>query len=209
MNTPVPKQFLLLDGKPVLMHTISRFVEADPTFTIIVVLGRDQFDFWTDLCKKYNFNIPFILAEGGGTRFESVRSGLRFVEENSIVAVHDAVRPLVTAKTILTACKAAEMYGNAVPAIPLQDSIREIISSQSIAVDRTRFCLIQTPQCFRSELLHHAYSQEFRYTFTDDASVVESAGEKIHLIDGNADNLKITTPKDLIVAEALLRGTIG
>jgi 2-C-methyl-D-erythritol 4-phosphate cytidylyltransferase len=205
MNTPVPKQFMLLDSKPVLMHSIEKFAEADPEIQIIVVLRKDQFEFWHQLCEEYSFHIPHVLAEGGDTRFESVKNGLSKIQEANIVGVHDAARPLVNSKIIQTAFKAAEMYGNAVPATPVQDSIRQIDSGLSIAVDRTKYCAIQTPQCFQFDILQKAYEQEYRFTFTDDASVVEASGQKIHLIDGNSDNIKITTPKDLIIADALVK----
>ncbi|MFI5149894.1 MAG: 2-C-methyl-D-erythritol 4-phosphate cytidylyltransferase [Bacteroidia bacterium] len=207
MNTPVPKQFMLLDGKPVLMQTLHKFAEADPAIELIVVLRTDQLDFWIELCKQHTFTVPHQLTDGGETRFQSVRNGLQLIREDGIIGVHDAARPLVSTKTILTAFKAAEMYGNAVPAIPLQDSIRQIVSGLSIAVDRTKYCAIQTPQCFSASILKKAYEQEYKYTFTDDASVVEADGEKIHLIDGNSDNIKITTPRDLIIADAILKNT--
>ena len=206
-NTPVPKQFMKLDGKPVIMHTISKFAEAGMSIEIILVLNKEQISFWQELCKENNFYTEVKLVEGGENRFESVKNGLALVtEEECIVAVHDAVRPLVSAKTIVTTFKAAEMYGNAVPAIPLTDSIRQIDSSKSIAVDRTRYCIIQTPQCFLASILKKAYSTaEYKIHFTDDASVVEASGEKIHLVDGNPDNIKITTPRDFILAEALMK----
>ncbi len=205
MNTPVPKQFMLLDGKPVLMHSISKFAEADPEIEIVVVLRQDQIDFWKQLCSEYNFQIPHALTTGGETRFHSVKKGLALVTEEGIVGVHDSARPLVSIKTIQTAFKTTEMYGNAVPAIPITDSIRQIDSGLSIAVDRTKYCATQTPQCFLTKILKKGYEQEYKYTFTDDASIVEAIGEKIHLIDGNSDNIKVTTPKDLIIADALLK----
>jgi 2-C-methyl-D-erythritol 4-phosphate cytidylyltransferase len=205
MNSPVPKQFLKLDGRPVLMHTISRFIETGLPIEIILVLPSNQLGYWDQLCHEYSFNVPLRIAEGGETRFNSVGNGLALIDTDGIVAVHDAARPLVNTKTILTAYKAAEMYGNAVPAVPLSDSIRQIDSTRSIAVDRSRYCKIQTPQCFDVAILKRAYSQEYRYTFTDDATVAESIGERIHLIDGNMGNIKITTPEDLAIAEALLR----
>ena len=205
MNTPVPKQFMLLDNKPVLMHTIGKFAEADASIILIIVLRTDQIEFWKELCSQHSFTIPHLIAEGGDTRFQSVKNGLALISEDGIIGIHDAARPLVSTKTIITAFKAAEMYGNAVPAIPLQDSIRQIVSGLSIAVDRTKYCAIQTPQCFNSLILKKAYEQEYRYTFTDDASVVEAGGDKIHLIDGNSDNIKITTPRDLVIADAILK----
>lgn len=204
MNNPVPKQFLKLNGRPVLMHTITRFSESEFKPELIVALHKDQHETWKQLCRDFSFDLPHILTSGGDTRFLSVRSGLKKITEEGIVAVHDAARPLVHVKTINTAFKAAEMYGNAVPAIPLTDSIRKVDPTASVAVDRTKYCVVQTPQCFRSETLKKAYSKEFKITFTDDASVVESLGESIHLIDGTPDNIKITTPMDLAIAEALI-----
>ncbi len=205
MNSPVPKQFLLLNGKPVFMHTISKFAEAIPEIEIIVVLRTDQFEYWKELCAQFDFKIDHRLAAGGEARFHSVKNGLKLVTEEGLVAVHDAARPLVNTKIIQTAYKIAEMYGNAVPAVPIQESIRQIVSGQSIAVDRTKYCVIQTPQCFQTGILQKAYEQEYKYTFTDDAGVVEADGGKIHLIDGSSDNIKITTPKDLVIAEALIK----
>lgn len=205
-NTPVPKQFMKLDGKPVIMHTISKFADAGINIEIILVLNKEHTQYWSDLCKENNFNTEVKIADGGENRFESVKNGLAMVPEEGIVAIHDAARPLVSTKTIVTAFKAAEMYGNAVPAIPLTDSIRQIDSSKSIALDRTRYCIIQTPQCFQTSILKKAYSTaEYKIHFTDDASVVEASGEKIHLVDGNPDNIKITTPRDFILAEALIK----
>lgn len=205
MNSPVPKQFMKLDGKPVLMHTIGRFLNCNIDIAIIVVLPKEQISRWNQICNEYQFFPPVIIAEGGESRFHSVKNGLTFIDKESFVAVHDAARPLVSEKTIISVFKAAEMYGNAVPAIPLNDSIRQIESTLSIAVDRTRYCIIQTPQCFYSGIIKRAYQQEYKYTFTDDATVVEASGEKIHLIDGSTDNIKLTTPRDLVVAEALMR----
>lgn len=205
MNSPVPKQFIRLNGKPVLMHTISKFTEADPSIRIIIVLPESQLEYWKELCREFNFTCNSCITTGGETRFDSVKNGLAEVkDENAIVAVHDAARPLVSTKTILTAFKAAEMYGNAVPAVAMNDSIRQIDSTRSIALDRSKYCKVQTPQCFQASLLKRAYRQEYKYTFTDDATVVEALGEKIHLIDGNEDNIKITTPQDMVVAEALM-----
>jgi 2-C-methyl-D-erythritol 4-phosphate cytidylyltransferase len=205
MNNPVPKQFLKLNGKPVLMQTINKFTDADPSIKIIIVLPQNQLDHWKELCREFNFQCEACITTGGETRFNSVKNGLeQIADDNAIVGVHDAARPLVNAKTINTAFKAAEMYGNAVPAVPLNDSIRQIESTRTIAVDRSKYCKVQTPQCFSAGLLKKAYQQEYKYTFTDDATVVESYGEKIHLIDGNEDNIKITTPKDLVIAEALM-----
>ncbi|TND08607.1 MAG: 2-C-methyl-D-erythritol 4-phosphate cytidylyltransferase [Bacteroidetes bacterium] len=207
MNTPVPKQFLRLDGKPVLLHSISAFAEYDPSMRIILVLPTDQFEQWEKIKAEYAVTADIQVAAGGETRFHSVQNGLALISDSepAIVAVHDAARPLVSRKTINTAIKAAEHYGNGVPAIPISDSIRRIESATSIAVDRSRYCLIQTPQCFSLELLRQAYRQDYKYTFTDDASVVESAGAPIRLVDGNTENIKLTLPIDMAIAEAMLK----
>ena len=206
MQSAVPKQFLKLDGKPVVLHSIGAFVEFDPTIKTILVLPSDQISLWEKIVEQYSIPVSVEIIAGGETRFDSVRNGLSLLpDEEGIVAIHDAVRPLVGQKTISASFKAAERYGNAVPAIPLSDSIRQIDSTRSVALDRSKYCLIQTPQCFSVSLLKKAYSQEYKYTFTDDASVVESLGEQIHLVDGNEDNFKLTTPTDIVIAEALLR----
>ena len=179
MNSPVPKQFLKLDGKPILLHSINKFLDTDPNIEIILVLPQDYLKFWEALCAEYMFHKPIRIAYSGESRFHSVKNGLELVTEESIVAIHDAVRPLVSSKTILAAYKAAEMYGNAVPAVPINDSIRQIESTRTIAVDRSRYCATQTPQCFRSDIIKKAYQQEYHYTFTDDAMVVEAMGEQI------------------------------
>ena len=205
MNSPVPKQFIKLDGKPILLHSINKFLDTDPNIEIILILPQDYLKFWEALCAEYLFHKPIKIAYSGESRFHSVKNGLELVTEESIVAIHDAVRPLVSTKTILATYKAAEMYGNAVPAVPINDSIRQIESTRTIAVDRSRYCATQTPQCFRSDIIKKAYQQEYHYTFTDDAMVVEAMGEQIRLVDGNSDNIKITSPKDLLIAEVLLK----
>ena len=194
-----------LAGKPILFHTIEVFKETIPDIEIIVVLPKDQVRRWESLCEREEFNIPHKVTFGGSTRFESVTNGLKMIEEEGLVAVHDAVRPLVLPKTILGVFKEAEMYDNAVPAIPMNDSIRKITTGKSIAVDRTKYCIIQTPQCFLVSLLKRAYTQPYQFHFTDDATVVEGLGEQIRLIDGVSENIKITRPVDLVIAEALIK----
>ena len=205
MNSPVPKQFLKLEGKPILLHSIDKFLNTDPYIEIILILPQDYLKMWEQVCAEYMFHKPVKIAHSGETRFHSVKNGLELVTEESVVAIHDAVRPLVSTKTIQVGYKTAEMYGNAIPAIPINDSIRQIESTRSIAVDRSRYCATQTPQCFRSEIIKKAYQQEYHYTFTDDAMVVEAMGENIRLVDGNPENIKITSPKDLLIAEVLLK----
>jgi 2-C-methyl-D-erythritol 4-phosphate cytidylyltransferase len=206
MQSVVPKQFIKLYGKPVVLHSIAAFAEFDPNISTILVLPPDQFSHWEKIAAEYNLPVRVQITGGGDTRFQSVKNGLALIEdEEAFVAVHDAVRPLVSVKTISAAFSAAGRYGNAVPAIPLNDSIRQVIGGKNVAVDRSKFCLIQTPQTFSVSLLRKAYEQEYKYVFTDDASVVEGLVDQIHLVDGNEDNFKLTTPKDLILAEAILR----
>lgn len=205
MNNVVPKQFLELLGKPVLMHTIEKFTAAIPEISVVVVLSPQYTEEWNTLCEKHNFSSPFQLTDGGETRFHSVKNGLELVPENCIVGVHDAARPLVSIQTIVNAFETAEQKGNASPAIPLTESVRVVENDTNKAVDRTNYFIVQTPQCFRSNLLKKAFLQDYRPEFTDDASVVEAMGEKINLIEGNRENIKITTPMDLILAEALIR----
>lgn len=204
MNNAVPKQFILLQGKPILMHTIEKFSSSIPDIHIIVVLNSQLNDEWQLLCKQHHFNIAHTLVGGGETRFHSVKNGLNTVPENSVVGVHDAARPLVNTETIITAFKTAEEKGNATPAISLNESIREVDGETNKAVDRNKYMIIQTPQCFHSSILKKAFEQEYTPSFTDDASVAETIGVKINLIEGNRENIKITTSQDLIIAEALV-----
>ncbi len=205
MNLPVPKQFVIIEGKPVVIHAITAFYDAYPDIEVIVGLPKERLDNWNEIAKEHLPGKNITIIEAGESRFQTVKNSLATITEEGIVAVHDAARPLVSVKTITAGFKAAEMYGSAVPAIPLYDSIRQIDSTRSIAVDRAKYCLIQTPQCFKTDLIQKAYKKEYKFTFTDDATVVENSGEKIHLVDGHADNIKITTPRDLIIAEALMK----
>lgn len=206
MQLPTPKQFIKLNGKPVLLHSINAFAAYNADVNIILVLPPDQFDMWEKIRSEYNVTVPVQITAGGETRFASVKNGLALITESeALVGIHDAVRPLVSQKTISGAFKSAERYGSGIPAVPLSDSIRQIESKRSVAVDRSRYCVVQTPQCFRFSILSKAYNQEYRYTFTDDASVVEADGNEVHLVDGNVDNFKLTTRVDLIVAEAMLK----
>lgn len=210
MQLPIPKQFIKLDGKPVLLHSINAFATYNPNINIILVLPHDQFETWEKIAREYNVTVPVQITAGGETRFQSVRNGLALIhEDEALVGIHDAVRPLVSQKTISGAFKSAERYGSGIPAVPMSDSIRQIESKRSVAVDRSRYCVVQTPQCFKLSLLAKAYMQEYRYTFTDDASVVEADGNEVHLVDGNVDNFKLTTKLDLVVAEALLKEKVA
>ena len=204
MGTEIPKQFLELDGKPVLMHTISRFREFNESIEIITVLPGNQLQYWAQLCKKYSFFIPNTLVTGGPTRYLSVKNGLQHVEENSLVAIHDGVRPLVSTQTLKRCFEAAKKFGNAVPVVSPADSLRMINEKGSIQVDRKTIKIIQTPQVFVSGLIKNAYLHKYKADFTDDASVLEELGEIIHLVEGNRENIKITNPEDLVIAAALL-----
>ena len=203
MNSEVPKQFLELAGKPVLMHTIERFFNYSAEIAIVLVLPATQTEYWKELCLKYNFDIPHRIAEGGEARFFSVRNALRLVDYNGLIAVHDGVRPLVDSETIERCFEVAEKSGIAIPIIDSVDSIRKITGNGSIAVDRKEYKMVQTPQVFRADVLLKSYEQPYNESFTDDASVAEAAGFTISLVAGNRENIKITTPFDLKLAEAL------
>lgn len=204
MGAEIPKQFLELLGKPVLMHTIEVFRNFDADSEIIVVLPEPQIDFWKELCKKHSFDIEHHVVCGGKTRFHSVSNGLAKINESGIVFIHDGVRPLVSRETLKKCSEMAEIIGNAIPVLPINESLRKIDGELSISVDRSQYFGVQTPQTFRSEQILKAFQQEFDPLFTDDASVAEKAGFKIHLVEGNRENIKITTPVDLIMAEAIL-----
>ena len=201
MKSDIPKQFLELDGKPMLMHTINAFYQYDSEITIIVVLPKAQFIFWEELCAVYKYRVPHLKAPGGKTRFDSVKNGLALINEDGLVAVHDGVRPFVSIQLIDRVFTIAEISGNAVPFITPQDSVRLAYKTDNNIVERENVCLIQTPQCFYSDLLKRAYNKPYNYDFTDDASVVTAVGEKINLVGGCYENIKITTTHDLHMAE--------
>jgi len=203
MGTDIPKQFLELAGKPVLMHSIERFRSFDKLIKIIVVIPGNQFDLWEKLKEKYSFSVPHTLVKGGSSRFFSVRNGLHEVEDSSIVAIHDGVRPLVSTDTIKRCFKAAEESGNAIPVISPSDSVRMITDQGSRSVNRQCLRIIQTPQVFKASLIKKAYLQDFSPDFTDDAMLLEKTGETINLVEGNRENIKITNPEDLVIAAAL------
>lgn len=205
MQSELPKQFLLLAGKPILMHTIEAFCFDDIQITL--VLPKDQIDIWRALCLKYNFSIATNIIEGGATRFQSVKNGLNAINNNhGLVAIHDGVRPLVSQEIISEAFEKAMTLGCAITSVPLKDSLRAINSTSNYAVDRSKFRLIQTPQTFQLHLITEAFERPYQPTFTDDAAVFENSGHSIHLIEGDYRNIKITTPEDLSVAESFLVG---
>ncbi len=206
MHSVVPKQFLLLNGIPVLMHTINAFHNCQAQPRIIVVLSPDSHDYWNELCAEHNFNVPHQLVSGGETRFHSVKNGISLIEEDdAIIAVHDAVRPLITKEIIDESYECAIQYGNAIVAIKSRDSVRQIKNNRSISLIRDEIYLIQTPQTFQAAQLKKAYQQPYVAGFTDDASVVEQTGVNINLISGSYQNIKITFPEDIAIAEFLLK----
>jgi len=205
MNPDIPKQFLPLNGLPVLMHSVNVFRRFDPAIQIVITLPRDYFSFWDTLCLKYNFQLKLERTPGGKTRVHSVKNALTLVKDAEYIAIHDGVRPLVSEETIRKAFEEAALFGNAVPVIPVSESVRKTKANLTIPVPRNTLYIVQTPQVFRTGLIQKAYSAIDNDDFTDDATVLETIGEKIHLFEGNRENIKITYPDDLIIAEALLR----
>lgn len=204
MGGDVPKQFLPVGGTPVLMRTMMTFHEADPDLQIILVLPATQQDYWRQLCEEYHFTLPHMLAQGGEERFHSVQHGLALIpdEAEGVVGVHDGVRPFVAAEVICRCYQMAAEEGAVVPVIPVVETIRQMLpEGDSLTVNRSQYRLVQTPQTFRIALLKEAYRQPFRPGFTDDASVVEHLGHRITLVEGNRENIKITTPEDMLYAE--------
>ncbi|MCC9136560.1 2-C-methyl-D-erythritol 4-phosphate cytidylyltransferase [Pontibacter silvestris] len=208
MQRDMPKQFIELADKPILMHTIERFYKYNNEVRLIVVLPEQQLDTWRSLCRKHKFEPFHMVVAGGATRFCSVRNGLEMVQGEALVAVHDGVRPFVELETIKEAYNTAAGHGSAVVAVSPKDSIRELTQEGSKAVPRVNYKLVQTPQCFRASLLRKAYEQPEEEHFTDDASVVEQLGEKVVLVEGSYRNIKITTPEDLLLAEAFIKETL-
>ena len=204
MNSGIPKQFLLLNGVPVLMRSIRAFYLFDPAILIVLALPESYHLYWQELCEKYNFKIQHQVVKGGDSRFLSVRNSLEVVPDDYLVAIHDGVRPLVSQKTIRGTFREAEMKGNAIPAIPLNESIRKVEDGHNEPVSRDLLRIIQTPQVFSARAIKNAYAQAKHNNFTDDASVFESTGEMLHLVDGNPENIKITQPSDLLFAEAII-----
>lgn len=206
MGSDVPKQFLPVKGLPVLMRTISRFHECNPSMQIILVLPHHQQQYWHDLCSQYAFGIAHTVVDGGDTRFASSRNGLAAIPDDTTgtVGIHDGVRPFVAAEVISRCYDAARAHGAAIPVMPVTDTLRRIDSATTgHNVLRTDYRIVQTPQVFDIALLKRAFTQPFREEFTDDASVVEAMGCSVEMVEGNRENIKITTPFDLKIAETL------
>ena len=204
MNAVIPKQFLKLGGKPMLAWPLGTFHLFDPGIRITVVLPEDQISRWKELCDEFRIAVPHQVVKGGETRYQSVKNALWTLPAEGWTAVHDGARPLVNITLVERMFSEAEKYGNAIPVLPIQESVRRVDGKFSIPVNRDHFAAVQTPQVFLTETLKRAYLHPFDPSFTDDATVVEKTGEKIHIAEGMAGNIKITWPADLIAAEALL-----
>lgn len=208
MGGDVPKQFLPLGGRPVLMHTIDRFREVFPDMHIIIVLPQGQHDYWHDLCRRHHLEGGFLTAPGGDTRFHSVLNGLNAIPADvseGLVGVHDGVRPFVSRDTLVRCYEEAARSGTAVPVTPVVETLRHVSpDGESMTVPRSDYRLVQTPQVFSLALLRQAYRQPYAPQFTDDASVVEALGERITLVEGNRENIKLTTPADLLLAKGIM-----
>ena len=206
MGSDIPKQFLPIGGKPVLMRTLERFRQYSPTLQIILVLPKAQQDYWQKLCKEYAFDIDYQLADGGETRFHSVQNGLAKIPDNAqgVVGVHDGVRPFPSIDVIRNCYETAREKKAVIPVIPVVETVRHLKGDTSVTVSRNEYRLVQTPQTFDIQLLKAANRQPYNDGFTDDASVVEAFGFNITLVEGNRENIKITTPYDLKIAEMLI-----
>lgn len=206
MGAEIPKQFLPLNGKPVLMHTLERFYRYNADLNLIVVLPAAQQSYWQELCAAHHFGIAHRVVDGGETRFHSSLNGLAAIDDNEtgIVAIHDGVRPLVSTAVIERCFAAARTFGSAIPVMPVVDTLRmKAADGSERNVDRSRYCIVQTPQTFDIALAKRAFQQPYNEAFTDDASVVEQLGAKVQTVEGNRENVKLTTPFDLRIAESL------
>lgn len=203
MGGELPKQFIPVGGKPVLMRTMEAFYDSDSEIQIILVLPHSQQDYWRQLCRECRFSLPHVIADGGETRFHSVKNGLALVKTPALVGVHDGVRPFVSPEVIARCYKLAAEKKGVVPVIEVVETVRRLTGDGSVTVNRDDYRLVQTPQVFDAELLKKAYGQAYTSLFTDDASVVEALGESVFLTEGNKENIKITTPFDLKIATVL------
>ncbi len=208
METETPKQFLLLAGKPLLMHSMEAFFQFDEKITIIVSLHPDYMKQWMHLCAEYDFHIPHFLVPGGSSRFHSVQNALGKVPGSGLVAVHDAARPLITVSLIRRIFKAAANRGNAIPCVTVNETVRSMEGGSVKLLDRSLLRITQTPEVFECSLLKNAYEQPYQPGFTDDGSLLEARGMQVHLVDGDPVNIKITLPGDVEIAEVLLRRRI-
>ena len=204
MESTIPKQFLLLNDRPLLFRTIQKFYDFDPQIQILVSLPKEWMEFWNDLCRKHNFTIQHQLVEGGLERFHSIQNALKYAT-GDLIAIHDGVRPLVSQELIQKGFDTAAIKGSAIPVIGLKESIREINGSLSCAAPRSNYRIVQTPQTFQKEIILNAYKQAFEVNMTDDACLVESSGVSVELIEGESQNIKVTDPVDFALAEILIK----
>lgn len=204
MGADIPKQFLPLRGVPLLMHTLKNLHGIDQSMKIILALPLDQLHQWEELCAEQAFHVPHVTVVGGKTRFQSVQNALKAIVDEDLIGVHDGVRPFVSTEVVENCFKAAEQRGAAVPVVPVVQSLRRLDAELSEAVDRSAFRSVQTPQCFRREVLLDAFANASHDRFTDDAAVVEANGHRIALVEGNSENIKVTTPLDMQLAELLV-----
>ncbi|PCH94662.1 MAG: 2-C-methyl-D-erythritol 4-phosphate cytidylyltransferase [Bacteroidetes bacterium] len=204
-SSEVSKQFVNLVGKPMLMRTIEAFHQSFESLNIIVVLPMDQIEYWKTLCADYNFGLEHQIVTGGSRRFESVKNGLALISvQDCIIGIHDGARPLVTPELIRKIFNHADEKGTAIPVVPVSETLRHVSEDSSETVNRDDFRLVQTPQCFKSDIITAAFDVEYDQSFTDEATVVEASGVQVSLMDGDPINIKITTKSDLELAEKLL-----
>lgn len=206
MNNITPKQFIEINGEAMIIRTLRCFFNYNPSISVVISVHRDFANHLNNLVNTSGLpNSKLLIVEGGVTRFESVKNGLNLIHDNDgIVAIHDAARPFVSLQTITTCFSIAALKGNATPCVAVSESIRTISGNESMALNRDEYKLIQTPQCFLVSKIKQAFEQTYKPSFTDDATVLEAMGEKINLVEGNIENIKITTPHDLLIAQALL-----
>jgi 2-C-methyl-D-erythritol 4-phosphate cytidylyltransferase len=204
MGTALPKQFLPLNGKPVLYHATRCFLEVFPAIKIILVLPEEHISYGNILLQAFDTRIDLTIVKGGETRFQSVKNGLKETEQGNIVFIHDAVRPVLTTDLILRCYEQAVATGSAIPCIPVTDSIRQWNGMDFEAIDREKLRSVQTPQTFRSDHIKEAFEQDYKEAFTDEATVMEHMGERVSLVEGAKRNIKITTQEDLVIASTLL-----
>jgi len=204
MNAVIPKQFLLISGEPLLMHTIRAFHNYNKDIAILLALPESHTGTWSDLCRVHAFTIPHRITPGGKTRFGSVKNALEMLPHEGLVAVHDGARPLVSEELIRRTFHTAAITGNAIPVLPVSESLREVVNGKSYPADRSRFRIVQTPQVFSTHLLKKAYASVPGDEYADDATVLELSGETIHLVEGDPRNIKITVMADMELAEAMM-----
>lgn len=208
MGGEIPKQFRLIAGRPVLMRTVEAFLAAYSDIHVVLVLPHDQQAYWAALCQDYAFRVPMTVTDGGATRFHSVQNGLALIPDGDecVVGVHDGVRPFVSPEVIRRCYESARTQGATVPVVPVVETLRQLLpDGTSQSVNRDEYRLVQTPQTFPLAMLRRAYAQPYVPAFTDDASVVQSLGIPVYLVEGNRQNIKLTTPEDLMLAEALCK----